>query len=516
MKGLIKIILGLVVILVIASPYVAGRMIERDYNKIIARLNVLGKGNVKVVGTFDRGFFSSTAVTNIAVANAPISLHLTHAIKHGPVIFKGIMPQGINLGVITTTFGGEFEKMITDAYAGKPAYDITSKVSLHGNVNTVINNYPLNLTLPTGSMSWQGFTALIKTDKELAQISGNISIPSIDYTEALTPDLKQSAYFKNIKIDFNDDSAANSTFNLSIDNAKIISNMSEDMKLDQFVLGVNRTIINKLMDVTFKMNFSKLFLTNLEYGPLVFSLDIKNIDLKAIQDAQLENIQQPAGMQQVSGELIPKLLANKISLDLNLSLKTPDGDIAVTSNFVMASAANSGDSKQVTAGWNGKQNIQVSKKLAYKILVKAAESKIRNLEIMYYMNNPTSKVKNPYTMTPQQLLTVVSDWVTKVIAQLTAQKYVLEQNDTFVTDISIVNGVITVNGIVKAEDDFNKLQSLLEIVPPPAEPITVPGTPPVLEATPTVVNPPTTTTQTVPTQSVPASPAVPMPDVKNP
>lgn len=493
MKKLFKIFLAIIVVILIGAPYFAGRILEKDFNGFIAHINEIGKDQVTVVGKYYRGFFSSTATTEITIKNSYTSVQLAHFIKHGPVIlnFNGwfsptsYIPRGFNMGVINTTFTGNIQKFVEMVYGKEPGYEITTAISLHGNINTQFNTNPFNKQLGQGQMNWQGSKTFFDTDRELSKIDGSTSIPIIEYSETLAPNLKQAVKINNVKIDFASKGYLQDSLNVNLDDIKLLNNDTTELDLQTYALVIKRQVTNDILDLEIKKSFKKLVVGNDAYGPLDFTLDFKNVSTKAINLLR-QNQEQTVADNAVSDDIMLQFLINKITLAATLKFTTPDGNISGKLDAAL------GDPKitavtpeQILPTIVVKQNIQLNKKILYKLLTQFAQNQIKNREVQFYLKNRTSTITNPYTMSPEQRLSVVNAWVTKVVAALTVQKYIVANGDDYVVDIDFSNQKLTVNGLAKAEADVGQLQGLLEVVPPPAVPAPAPAPAPANTTQPT-------------------------------
>lgn len=555
MKKSIKIVLGIVAIIALASPYVVGRALEKDFNNFIARVNETGKNDFTMTGKFYRGVFSSTATTELTFKNSYNSVQLAHFIKHGPVIFNfngwfspsTYIPRGLKMGQVSTKFTGKIQDFIDEIYAKKPAYECITTIAFNGDLNTLFTNYPLTTPIDKGTLNWKGATANFNTDKNLEKANLALTMPSFEYTETLAPGFTQIANITNIKINFAEvGRGSQTTFKHSLESAKISTNGKEDASLQGLEVNVDKKITNGKQDLNFDIKFSKLAFSEDVYGPLNFNIKINNWQENALLDyisgqtvqMQLNTIDQPAALpgqmptppqpilSDASKATLLEALKQKVSIQTDLSFKTPDGDILSKISAEIGDPSITDVSMdQILPTLNIKENFIISKKLVYKSLSYYGENQIKHSEIEYYLKNRTSNITNPYTMTPETLQSTVNDWINKLIAQLTAQNYIVDKEDNFITDITYVNKIITINGTTHTADEIDQLAKLFVVIPAPAAVTTpaIPVTPDTTTVTPgTTVSPGATTTPgaTTPTApatiTAPAAPPVPPATSTNP
>ena len=184
-----------------------------------------------------------------------------------------------------------------------------------------------------------------------------------------------------------------------------------------------------------------------------------------------------------------------MSIHADLKLTTPDGDISWQSDMqVGGNSITQIDPAQIKATLVLVQKVQISKKLLYSLLTTYARNQIANREAMYYLQNRTSTVVNPYTLTNDQLEVTINNWINKLIEQLIAQSYILQKDDTYITDVKLEKNVITINGVAKTDDDMKQMQNMMEVIPP--------------TVVPAITN--TTSTQTTPNAPMQTAPILPM------
>lgn len=526
MKTPIKIVIGLVVVLLVAAPYITGRVIEKDYNEMVQNLNsyIPAEAKATVTGKFNRGIFTSTATTEFHFKNMPQSFQLAHVIHHGPLIFNFIgwlhpssyIPRGINLGVITTNFTGDVENNIQKSYAGKPAYDITTTISFHADVNTVINSYPITITTGPVSLNWQGMQANIGTDIKLDQINANINLPMVEYTESVTPDAKRTAHLEKLQISYQDSSITKvMNVNLSLDSLKVSSGSTNEASVQNYVISFDKKVTKDAADIDFKVSLAKFVMDTLQYGPINIDTQLKNVDADALKDY----LQEPEAVFEQGGgsAALLKILNKKVAFDYNISGTTPDGSITLKSHSEIGGPnVKALNDKSLSDSYNTTLDMSISKKLAYVILAKYGETQVQNMEALYYMQNPTSKIKNPYTLAPQDLQNTITAWIKKVLDQMVAQKFLVQNGDILTANVVYNAGALTVNGTPKTDADLQQLNSLMVVIQPPSASSTNTGTSTGTTST-TSPNLPTTGTNPPPSPSTPpASGTKPAPSSTNP
>lgn len=465
MKKISLVLLVLILILAGASPYVAGRIIEKNYYKFIGALNAKSHGHVKFVGEFMRGYFNSSAYTTITISANANNIKLAHIIQHGPVIFNlnTYMPQGYGLGLINTSFINEAETYIKNIYGNNHAYDIITKISTRGDLATIIKSYPIKAEFSIISdITWQGADASIQTDVNFSTAKYNIIIPLITYTEVLDQANSQSVSVTNIKFDSQFSGNTNKLFDLKVEDVKVFSNTEAILMVDNIYLRLlDKTEVNtRSQDYSF--GFKTLKIGKPVYGPLTLNIKAHNLTDKLFDElinTIVVNTSEPQKMFIAEMSLI---LANKISFDVDLQLTTETGKI----NF------------STHANQTIKQHLEISKALLYLIFEKYAERQIYERRLKYFTDNETSNVLNPYQTTPEALKIIVTNWIQLIMTKLKDEKLIIENGDNITFDLTYVNNEITINSIPKTSADLDKLKPMLEVMPVPQAPAPVIPQPP--------------------------------------
>lgn len=496
----IKISIGIIVVLLIVSPYFAGKMVENDYNGLIAKLKTQAGNTVKIDGKFERGIFSSTATTTIVDSSS--NTVLVHAIKHGPLIFANedgkfrLYPKIGKIAQVNSSLSAQQEKMVATAYGNKQAYRVVTFVSFNGDTETVFTNFPFNMSMSEGTVNWQGFNGNLTLNKDLTKYNFSIIFPLFDLTENSAVKIETS--FKNIKIEaYKSDKDVNDKISISLESANFTS-PGEHLDLTSFIVSGSHKTVQKMIDAEISMNFDKLVLTDQEYGPLVFDVNLKNFDASTF-NVILTTL---AGSSNQTEKMI---LNQKLQFKIHTSFVTPQGKVLFDSEGECGGpGVDAGNLNQLKESTISTGNFQIGEKLLVQVMVLFAEAQINRQERLYYMQHETSQTLNPYTMTDQQKNAIVSIWTRKTLDYLVAQKYLILQDGVYSSKIDVNKGMFTVNGSAKTDADMQKLQELKVIVP--VERTVVPVAP-ITPVTPAV--PVTTPMATTPSVSAPAVPANP-------
>lgn len=466
MKKISLILLVLIIVAVGASPYIAGRIMEKNYYTFINNLNSLSHGQAKFTGKFVRGFFTSTANTMLNINDNPYKLELTHKVQHGPIIFnfngfanvKSYIPHGPNLGVITSNFTGEIEKHIKNIYGSNKAYDIISIVSFAGDIATTITSYPIIAKVGASNINWQGANTNIETNLNVSTLKYDMAIPLVDYTDELDQNNKQNLTLSNVDLDIMHVKNLSELLDFKIKSIKIVNNLETYLLGDNIYIKLQQKAESAGEHKDYSAGFTTLSIDGANYGPFAFSITSNNLTDKLLQEllyASMASYRMPQSMLMADMAII---IENKVTFDLILQFTTPEGKI----NF-----------KMQAVDQTIKQHLEVGQTLIYRLFALYAEKQIHEREKQYFMNNATSKIPNPYVMPPQILKSTVAKWVKMIIGKLQDEKILIANGDNFIIDAIYSKNELTINAIVKSQTDFDKLHPMLEVMPavsPPPPP----------------------------------------------
>lgn len=510
MKGFLRILFFLIIIVGIASPFGTGFLVENHYNAMISNLNKAYAGEIVFTGKFQRGFMSSTATTTLVNSSGAPLETLQQVLRHGPVIFnfKGwlnsstYVPRGYGLTMVDTQLNGKLAQKLTTVYAGKSAYNISTMVAFNGDSTTNFINYPLTTQVGIGILKWQGANGTINIDKAVTKISGSMRMPSLEYSEQVQPGADtETLQLTNFKIDFNKLMSDNSDiFNISLDSFQILSKTSEELGLNNVTLMFNKKVVDNIIGAELKTTFSKLKIADHDVGPFSLGVKINNINSAAMMTA----MQDPTMLSAVGNKIQPNIPSDQLvamlntqpKLEADVKIAMPEGNIDYTGN-VEAGGPNivSADATVIIPTIKMSQKIQIGSKIVIKLLKRYIEEQVLKNEKMYFINNKTSTITNPWTMTPVQLEVMAEKLTVDIINILKSKQYIIEQNDIISTDVEFANSALTINGVQHTKDDLNQLRDLMEVKPP------VVSTEPVVVTVPADTTAPVTTP--VPSTSTP-------------
>lgn len=481
MKKRTVVILAIILLVILATPYMAGYVLEKDFMAFNEAIERQSNNNFKIKSKYFRGIFSSSAQTEITFTNSYTVVQLEHYIQHGPVIFdfngwmspSTYIPRGYKLGVITTRFTGNIQKEIENIYGNKEeGYSIQSDISLHGSIATSISINPLKFdrtdAAGPGTLNWQGMQVVINSDMDIKQLTAEVKTPLIEYSESIGQGMTQTLSISKVSMNFNHDEIKNDV-KLMIENIKLQNNDQEEFSLQNYSLTVDHVAQNNLVDLDLQKKFTKLVLGADSYGPLDFSLHLKNWNEKAIDAAMSDVPMSPVAMTAQNDKILLALLTNKISLTSDFKFVTPDGDMLTDLKAEIGGPNITAiTSEQILPTLMANQHWQINRKIVYKMLFKFAENQIKSNEKKFYAQNQTSNIVNPYTMTDDQRKNTINTWINELIAMLIAQNFVVLNGDNFVLDLSFDKNILTINGSQKTESDFEALLPNFVVVKPVA------------------------------------------------
>ncbi len=505
MKVFLKILFFLIIIIGVASPFATGYILETRYSEMIEKLNKAYEGEIIFTGKFQRGFMKSIATTDIASSKGMRLESLQHIVLHGPVIFgfngwlnaSTYMPQGFALAKVNTQLSGNYAKKLTAMYAGKTAYNIDTTVAFNGDTATTFINYPLTTQVGVGIFKWQGANGTVNIDKDVTKIVGTMAMASLEYSEQVQSNADtETLQISNFKMDFSRlISDSSNMMNVTLGAFKILNKGVEDLALNNIALMFNKKDVNKIESGEIRTGFTTLKVADHNVGPFSLNIKINNINAAALAAA----MQDPAFLASAINKIQPNIpsdqvvamLNTKPSLDSDMNVTMPDGNIDYVGHFeVGGSNIVSDDASVIIPTVKLSQKLKISSKIVMKLLTRYIEEAVRRNEKMYFINNKTSTITNPWTMPADQLKIMAIKFATDIINILKTKQYIIEQNDIMSTDIEFANSVLTVNGVQHTKEDLDQLKALMQVTPP------------------VITAPPASTIEPVP--NVPATPQVPV------
>lgn len=520
MRKLINGVLFLLIVFIVAAPFGVGMLIESQYNQNIAQLNQIYSGQLAFKGTFNRGYINSSAVTEITMSNSKEVIKLLETIHNGPIIldfksptdFNSYIPKDLRLAVIDTVIENhEADNWLKKIYNGKPAYKISTVLEFNGDGTTTIVNYPFEMPLGSGKITWKGMTLSVSHNKDLSVNTGSFTLPQFSYGEA-TPDGVSLNELKIIDVKSNfvtgkDVPLETVSFNISsiimTSNGKVVYNA------DKIASNADYQKLNNIVKSNAAYTFNKMVFGADEYGPMSLTLKLANLNYDII-DTLTAKISANSSAAKNSKDLLDlnatpeqlkSLLTPGPSADLDFSLTTPKGNVSVKGNASAGGKSlTSTEPDAILATVNAKALIQVGQELLYQALAQYAETQIIINEKTFSNINKDPSIINPYTLTPAAKQTVIENWMITLLDKLKDMGLIVENDKVLISDITYSNNAFIFNTKEVKLQDLKSLKPDFEIVITP-------------KAKPAVIAPAATTVPGVSMPVVPVTPSTVVPSV---
>jgi uncharacterized protein YdgA (DUF945 family) len=551
MKKYISAIVLLLLIVLAGSPYYVSMQVQSEYEKSITALNQYYTGQVTVTGTYNRGFFTSNATTEIKFTNSPEVLTLKHEIHNGPFIIdtssgniSSYIPKGFKLAVVDTVIQSQnLDALIKNVYKDKSAYTITTNVNFNGSGDTTLINNPFTMNIGAGEINWKGMSLTIQHAKSFASFDSTLSIPQFSYME-MTADLAKKNEFRIVDVTAKYTAGSQvqvEKLDFSIASISITQGTISVFDADKIAIKGDYSRANKVINSDVVYSFDKLILATDEYGPMQLKAKLTNFDIdtfdtltsKIAADHSITmtgTVNVHDVLNKLRSYLTPEQVATALSAmpyaEFDLALTTPKGKLNYTSNIVVGDKnLSSIDYDTVMATVVAKISFQIDQPLAYAILAQTAETSIANNEKLFAQQNQDPNLQNPYTLTPEQRQPIIENWIIRLLDKLKDSKVITEKDKVISSEWSYEKGVLTINSKIFSQQDLDALKPLFEIklqpkVIMPAQPMapatvntqipgtgtTAPSTAPQSGTTPITTTPAATPSQGIVAPQTPVNP----------
>lgn len=458
MNKFFKAIIALTLIISIGIPYGISMLLKREYYNLINRLNTPLQG-VEISGEFTTGWFTSKAKTHIKTkANNPInlSLELEHSIKNGPMIVDvdKHAVRAYKLAIVDTKISNQqFIALNNAIYAGKEGLEIVTEVEYDGTLITKVKNLPVTQNTGTGQIEWGGMEATIRNNRKFTYLKNEIIMPKLVYREVdnilevqmmtITGEGKQ----KLATLGLWDGSGE---FNLKQFGIK--SGTEEVFTVDgckySVVTGVNDTIVN--FNVKLSINNIFEFASNNKIGPLVLGLSINNIDGEALHkmhELGFAMTNTPVTVDKMN-ELWRSILLKRPEIKIkNTEFNLPQGKLVVDAEAKIGGQDITQINKPVLLKTiDAVVKIEITKALAYELVAKKIEHDILLEAKDFDLSHEGQKMPKPYKLTLDGKKAEIEKRVLEEVTKLIGEKFLIEKEKTFTSEIIMKNGVMTVNG----------------------------------------------------------------------
>lgn len=355
MRKLVGSLIG-VIILVLVSYFVTGIITERTLKKDINLINQ-NSGLQVALKHYQRGWFTSDAVFDwlLVVPARTVTDELNHTriipaqtytivmplnIYHGPVLFT---KSGVHFGYgyaktsikLPAEYLQQFNELFTNA-STQPTIDLSVLINYlnRSRFMILVPDFKLISKEDGSQFEWHGMKNVVVVSSRSEKVSGDLEIEGFAITKE-----KKSLNFKDIESSYN---LHKSAMGLYLGEAKVSFNsvVARDkthtkLDLQKFEIKSKSDVHKDLFTGSIRFSFDKLAVNNKVYGPLLFKMNIKNLDAEALTQInnKVSNIQAHSNHigQQILWTVLPDLpkLFNKGAIFEipEARIKLPEGDV---------------------------------------------------------------------------------------------------------------------------------------------------------------------------------------------
>ncbi len=350
-----KIILAVVIALVAAlgaAPYWFGMQAEKTYAALLQNLKET-QGATIVETRYQRGWLGASADTVIQFRQLPVPLSFSHRIGHGPFPIDDLMRGEFNLRPVQASFQTTvFPRFEVEARGGlKTALlEATTRVGLSGESESRINlpAYKSPPDQPT-RVEWLGMNGNLRFSPDLKRVAGTLSAPGLNLSGG-----NNDVALKTLEASFNlnesrygitvgDMSASIATFEVRQGGE---GEEGAPWTVKGLVVSNTTRETGDNIGSTLRAELKEMGTGGGAYGPLVFELQLRNLDAAALKQwrdemAKAQTTPEGAEAPAAAGpgafvQLVTALAKKSPEAEVTkLNLKTPDGELQGQAKLVL-------------------------------------------------------------------------------------------------------------------------------------------------------------------------------------
>lgn len=436
--------IALILILLVASPFVLGFKIKQDYSFMLAEVASLSNAEIKIV-SYERNFFSSDVVLSVGIPSTSLKFQFKENIVHGPV-YLGLINQGKLPFVIAVASGEmlpvpEFSAQINQLFPGKSAMVYQNIIDLEGNLTSEGYVPAINAVLSAGEnkikINSSGISLKSRFLLRTSKLSGDVIWPAVSVVTG-----KDTLQLQELTLNYSGEIGHNG---LPVgDSVLAIKSMDYYANGDQLSLrsfniqSISREHDN-LLDTQLQMNALQVLASNVELGPLKFNFILNGLDanklieLQGIQDEMEHKISEGIPSEQVTASyagqilaLLPDLLKQSEILIRPLDINSDIGNLHSELAFSIAGldASTPADPLYIL----NSTNLDISVKIDGNLL--------RQL-IMWQLTTTSQGASSAEALDAQ---------INMIIQMLVQQGWLKQMNQQYLSNLSFHQGVMLLNG----------------------------------------------------------------------
>ncbi|KTD09142.1 putative virulence protein [Legionella gratiana] len=458
MKKWIGLFLSLVVLIFIIY-YVMGFMVKNTLNNVI---NTIPQSSIMSVqiDKYQRGWFSSKALwvfrmhipeqtitdkNNVPKTEPPLDFEMTLpiTIKHGPILFTN---NGVRFGVGAITTQPETHYGVFINYLNQIIikYDLPS-FKIHGKETSNNNEFQFN---------WMGLSALVRFSSTVDNLDSYLKLYGIDGSA-------NDTHFKIGRITHTFNSKRIQEWlwagqsHVTISSIFINSTNQSIFNLEKFDFILDSDVTNGTLNFDYTLSLQKLFANNQNYGPILMTLSLKNLDPEAM--AKL-NKQTFSMLQNNDSNLValgfatelPKLLRKGPVLELSeMIINLPEGK--VVGNFkISLPQTEINDLSKAMQQAQGQGYFKAPIAAVKKLMIASIKSNLSRQNKEQTSQNPATLPQSLVTPTPiptnLDLDEEAKNQSEKILQKLLEKGFLKIEDKDYVLQFKLENQQIIVNG----------------------------------------------------------------------
>lgn len=455
MKKLLFILLFLVILVaggIAGGTFYLGQETKKLYQGLIAQL---AQSNGLTIGRndYNKGFFSSKAMTTLSMANTSTKINVSSHIHHGPIIVNDILQGKFSdiLNPLSTKIYSDVQ--IIGSANKKPVQillPLTTTVDILGSGAVKLDLPASTRKLDKMTLRWPGITGQIAFDKGLKTFKTDLNIPKLDITTATGANITVAGLVYHSENSLGKNHYPLGNYHLSISQIDIkpflsIKKMHFESKASEQEKFINYTVRYKL---------DTLNVAGKTLGPGQMDISLRRLDAASL--TAYENSDNKLGKKKLNQQqttikkmgnfmdLLIMLAKQAPELEItNFNFKTSNGNI-ISSGKLVLDGKNKELNKnpmQLLAAVNGQINITFPPGIIQPLL----EPYIRaDLEAHSKKGDLTQKETEK--LTPESVNKIIQQALPLYLDRHPFTKMLTHEDNRFKMNVSVESGSIKING----------------------------------------------------------------------
>lgn len=456
------IIIIVLALAVLVSPFWFGMKAEDEYNNIIENLSK--HENLEIVSrNYERGWLKSTAEIKYTLKdedNSQFEINQEDTIYHGPIpiglISKGKIMLTPVMAYIETN--SDIKSDSTEKYSefinSLPKASFETTLSFSGNGTTEVSLPARNEKLKSGTdLNWQGLDGLINFSPDLNRVSSVFNSRGVEIE-----DDSAIVNISGINLESNLDYPAANYKNPLGDMFLQIEELSSEGKdaegenkvtLSKFEVAASTKQAGNLLNHSHSIGIESITVGGNSYGPGIYELEVRNIDKQAFEEIQtaIASSQDEEGTYATDlltaeiMKILPTLIKNSPEIEITeLSIKTAEGEI--TGHAIISASADM-DNPELAAN-----PIFLMAAISAEIDISVTKALFDNLLQDYKIEEITDEINNTNKELPseEKLRTLALERAQSEIKEMLDQEIIILRDGKYQIEARYSLGQITLNG----------------------------------------------------------------------